>query len=206
MQVRSASAPSSASDSHPPRLVAVWDPFIRISHWTVAVLFFVAYGTEDDLMQVHVWAGYLIGVLLLLRFVWGLVGPRQVRFTDFVYRPATVVAYLRDLLRFQARRYIGHSPAGGAMVIALLLGLVVVVVSGVLLYGVHDGAGPLAQLQGFGGRTFRRSLEGVHEFLANLLLALVIAHVVGVLLASFVHHENLVRAMITGRKRAEVQD
>jgi cytochrome b len=168
----------------------------------VAVLFFVAFVTEDDLMPVHAWAGYIIGVLLLLRVVWGLFGPRHARFTDFVYRPAKVLAYLRDLLRFQARRYIGHSPAGGAMVIALLLGLVAVVLSGVLLYGVHDGAGPLAQLHGLAGRTLRRLLEEAHELLANLVMALVIAHVAGVLLASFVHRENLVRAMITGRKRA----
>lgn len=206
MQVPSSSAPASPKESNPQPLVIVWDPFVRIAHWTVAVLFFVAFVTEDDLMQVHAWAGYFIGVLLLLRIVWGLLGPPHARFTNFVYRPATVLAYLRDLLLFRARRYIGHSPAGGTMVIALLLGLVAVVVSGVLLYGVHDGAGPLAQLHGLGGRALRRLLEGVHELMANLVLALVITHVAGVLLASFVHRENLVRAMITGRKRAGNHD
>ena len=183
-------------------MVRVWDIFIRFSHWTLATAFFIAYVTEDDLMTVHVWAGYVVGGLVILRIIWGLVGPRHARFTDFIYRPATVLRYLRDLVTLRAKRYIGHSPAGGAMVAALLLALIAVVGTGILLYGLHDGAGPLAHLHGFGGRTFRRLVEGVHELASNLTLALVIAHIAGVLLASFAHSENLIVAMITGKKRA----
>lgn len=181
--------------------VRVWDPFVRVFHWSVATLFFVAFATEDDLMVVHAWAGYLIGMLVAFRLVWGVVGPQYARFTDFVYRPATVIGYLRDLIAFRARRHLGHSPAGGAMVVVLLVGLVAVVGTGVLLYGVHDGAGPLAVLHGTGGRALRRVLEGLHELAANLVMALVVAHVAGVLLASFVHRENLIKAMFTGKKR-----
>lgn len=183
-------------------MVGVWDIFIRFFHWTLATAFFIAYMTEDDLMTVHVWAGYVVGGLVVLRVLWGVVGPRYARFTDFIYRPATVLAYLRDLVSLRAKRYIGHSPPGGAMVVALLLALVAVVATGVLLYGLHDGAGPLAHLHGYGGRSFRRLIEGIHELASNLTLALVIAHIVGVLLASFAHSENLIVAMITGKKRA----
>ncbi len=73
--------------------------------------------------------------------------------------------------------------------------------SGLLLYGLHDGAGPLKSLYGLGGRDFRHLVVEIHEFLANTSLALVLAHIAGVLLARFVHRENLAWSMITGRKR-----
>ncbi len=182
-------------------LVPVWDPFVRIFHWSLVVLFTVAFVTEDDLLLIHVWAGYLIGLVLALRILWGVVGPRHARFTDFIYAPSRVRGYLRDLLRFDAKRYLGHSPAGGAMVVILILALGAVVGSGLVLYGLDIGAGPLKTLQGIGGHTLKEVMEGVHEFAANLTLGLVCAHILGVLLASFVHRENLAWSMITGRKR-----
>jgi cytochrome b len=159
--------------------------------------FFVAYFTEDDLLTLHVWAGYVVGVLAALRVLWGFVGPRHARFVDFLYRPTEVLAYLRNLAAFRGKRYVGHSPAGGAMVVALLLGLLATVGTGLVLYALHDDAGPLAGLVAGNVRTW----EGVHDLLANAMLVLVILHVAGVLLASYVHRENLPKAMITGDKR-----
>lgn len=218
--------------------VRIWDPFVRVSHWLVAAAFFVCYLTEDDLLTVHVWAGYLIGGLVAVRVVWGFAGPRHARFADFVYPPRTVVSYLFDLLRWRARRYLGHSPAGGAMSVVLLVALVLAVVSGIALYGADDKAGPLAPLfagspvaagaearllagsddrgdhgeeedndedgeRKRGKSPFAEALEETHEVLADLTLALVVAHLIGVLLASFAHRENLVRSMITGDKRRD---
>ena len=68
----------------------------------VALGFFVAYLTEDEALTVHVWAGYVVGGLVLLRIIWGFVGPRHAQFTDFTYRPSTVLAYLRDLMLARA--------------------------------------------------------------------------------------------------------
>jgi cytochrome b len=208
-------------------LVRVWDPLVRVGHWVLVIAFFVAYFTEDDLLGVHVWAGYVVGIILVVRLFWGFVGPHYARFSDFVRTPREVFAYLRDLILFRAPRYIGHSPGGGAMVIALLLSLTATVVTGLVLYGQEHRAGPLAPLFASNapaqaglvinaaladekqeGRvreeeTKDETLEEVHDFLANLTLALIIAHVLGVLLASTVHRENLIGAMITGRKRAE---
>ncbi len=204
--------------------IEVWDGFVRAAHWAIAVGFAVAYLVEDDLLTVHVWAGYVVGALVVLRVVWGVVGPRHARFADFVYGPRMVLGYLWDLLRFSAKRYVGHSPAGGAMVIALLLFLAGTVASGLVLYADERGAGPLAPYFSQGSsaaapgvatvsspdknrgkdRDKRESaFEEIHEVLANVTLALVIIHVLGVILASFVHDENLTRAMITGRKRRE---
>jgi hypothetical protein len=72
---------------------AVWDLFVRAAHWTIVAGFFVAYFTEDDALTLHVWAGYAVGFVVLLRIVWGFVGPRHARFTEFLYRPSEVVSY-----------------------------------------------------------------------------------------------------------------
>jgi len=160
--------------------------------------FTVAYLTEDDMLTVHVWAGYAVGVLIMARIVWGLVGSRHARFSDFIYDPATTLRYVRDLVLFRAERHLGHSPGGGAMVIIMLLFLTATVVSGLVVYGGEQQAGPLA---GMFAKDTGESMEEIHEVIANITLALIIAHIAAVILASFVHRENLVRAMVTGYKR-----
>ncbi len=178
--------------------VYVWDPIVRIFHWTLLVAFTVAYFTEDDMLKVHVWAGYIVGALILVRVLWGFIGSPHARFADFLYAPATTLRYVRDLVFMRAPRYLGHSPGGGAMVIVLLLFLAATVVTGLIVYGGDQQAGPLA---GMFTRETGEGLEDVHELLANITLALVLAHIAAVVLASFEHRENLVRAMVTGYKR-----
>jgi cytochrome b len=124
----------------------------------------------------------------LARVVWGFVGPERARFSDFIYDPATTFYYVRDLLRFRGRRYFGHSPGGGYMVIALLVFLAATVVTGLLVYGGEQQAGPLA---GMLSKDTGESIEEAHEIVANITLALVLAHIAAVALASFVHRENL---------------
>lgn len=165
-------------------------------------------------------------MLIVTRLAWGLVGPRRARFADFVRGPAATLAYLRDLLRFRAERHVGHSPAGGAMVVLLLLSLSATVIAGLVTYGAEEHAGPLAGLfagsapstveavaddedsdeegrssRKGGERGIGKAAKEVHEFLANVTLALVILHTIAVVFASVEHRENLVRAMITGLKR-----
>ena len=199
----------------------VWDWFVRLFHWMVAVGFFIAYFTEDDLLALHVWAGYVVGVLVVMRILWGFVGPEYARFSDFVCSPMRAIRYLVALLGFRAKRYLGHSPAGGWMVLLLLCGLCITVWSGLELYAVQENAGPLANIEsslsaqsahaddGEGEHRVRRGSSGNrfwregHELLANVMMFLVIVHVAGVFLASFVHRENLARSMVTGWKRLE---
>ena len=182
----------------PPSRIYVWDPFVRLFHWTLVGAFSVAYLTEDDLLAVHVWAGYVVGGLIVARIIWGFVGPTHARFSDFIYAPVTTLAYLRDLVRFRAERHLGHSPGGGAMVVLLLLFLTATVVTGLVVYGGEQQAGPLA---GMFTKDTGEAVEEAHELLANITLALVFAHIAAVVLASFVHRENLVRSMVTGYKR-----
>jgi cytochrome b len=178
--------------------IYVWDPFVRLFHWSLVVAFTVAYLTEDDLLNVHVWAGYLVGGLVVARIVWGFVGPAHARFADFIYSPEETLRYVRDLLLLRAERHLGHSPGGGAMVLLLLVLLAATVTTGLVVYGGEQQAGPLA---GLFTKDTGESVEEVHELLANITLALILAHIAAVVLASFVLRENLVRAMVTGYKR-----
>jgi cytochrome b len=182
-----------------PREVYVWDPFVRIFHWTLVVAFTVTYLlTEKDVLRVHVWAGYVAGVLVIARVIWGFVGPEHARFSDFVYSPGASLRYVRDLVLFKAERHLGHSPGGGAMVVTLLIFLAGTVITGLVVYGGDQQSGPLA---GMFTKEFGESFEEVHELIANITLALIFAHIAAVILASFVFCENLPRAMITGYKR-----
>ena len=195
--------------------ITVWDPLVRLFHWTLVIAFTLAYfsqeGPFEDLLErmdenwvqnVHVWAGYTIAGLLLFRLVWGFAGPRHARFGDFVRGPRETLRYVWDVLTLRAPRYLGHNPAGGAMVVILLLSLTITVVAGLMLYGADKGLGPLAGLLLDSSEAAIHSIEEVHEFFANLTLLLVVGHLVGVIWESLLHRENLARAMITGRKRA----
>ena len=183
--------------------IKVWDPLVRLFHWSLATAFFIAYLSEDDWLDLHVLAGYTIAGLLVFRLLWGFIGTRHARFSDFVCPPREVLAYLKSMVLFHPKRYIGHNPAGGAMVIALLLSLSMTVLTGLSVYGSEEMAGPLAGLFANAPEFVGNVFEELHEFFANFTLFLVVFHVIGVILAGLQHGENLVRAMINGRKRAE---
>lgn len=197
--------PAATLASDPPKQpeIRVWDPLVRLFHWSLVAAFATAYIVEDNLLPVHVWAGYLVLALIGVRLAWGFVGTQHARFSDFVHSPKQVMAYLRDAIQFRAPRFIGHNPAGGAMVVVLLLLVGLTGLSGMALYGAQELSGPLAPLMSQTPASLGEGLEEAHEVLANLTLIFIVAHVAGVLFSSFAHRENLVRSMITGRKRKD---
>lgn len=168
------------------RWVAVWDPLVRVFHWTLAGSVVLACVTDSERM-IHETAGYVALALVALRLVWGLAGPTYARFSNFVRGPRVVLTYLGDLMRFRARRQLGHNPAGGAMIIAMLLVIAMTSVSGWL-----------SETDRFFGTWW---IEGIHSIAANILIVLIVCHIIGVLATSLLYKENLPRAMITGRKR-----
>jgi cytochrome b len=177
-----------AGGATPPATVKVWDPFVRLFHWSLVVLFVCAFATGDEIAWLHISAGYAIAVLVILRIIWGFVGSGNARFRAFIRPPGEVMAFLRDSLRLKAPRFLGHNPAGGAMVVAMLGLLTYVSVTGMLLttdsyWGSH-------------------AVKEAHEAGVYAVVGLVFLHLAGVLLASIEHGENLVRAMFTGRKRS----
>jgi len=190
-----------------PGWVYVWDPFVRLFHWATVILFAVSYLTGDEIMSVHVWSGYIIATLLILRVIWGFVGSEHARFRDFLYRPSSVLEYLTGLARRKSPRHIGHSPGGGVMIAALLLGLAVICASGATQYALEDGAGPfsffLEQVPKDTDSVALDIAHETHEIAGNVTLALIIVHISAVLFASHVYRENLIRSMFSGYKRAE---
>jgi cytochrome b len=190
--------------------VRVWDPLIRVVHWLLAAAILVDWFTDEPLWM-HTWLGYFAAALIVLRIIWGFAGPENGRFVSFVRGPRMVFDYLAGLVRFSSKRYLGHSPAGGAMIVALLIMIAATVGTGMANLAADRGEGPLSGVVAKVERTARVPgqrrppllMKQVHETVANITLVLVVLHVFGVALASFAHRENLVGAMITGRKRAE---
>lgn len=170
-----------------PGRTPVWDLPVRIFHWLMVASFAGAYlsAESDSWRTLHVTLGYTMAILVVFRLFWGFFGTAHARFARFVRGPRATMAYLRSLLRGAPPAFTGHNPAGALAIVALLALAAALAVSGWLL------TGPAGE-----------SLEDVHEFIAHLMLALVLIHVAGVLLDSWLHRENLAWAMVTGRKRA----
>ncbi len=186
--VEAAGAMPAAAASSQARTVRVWDPFVRVFHWSLVGLFVLAFVTGDEIEWLHIRVGYAIAALVALRVVWGFVGTRHARFSDFVRSPKEIAAYSGQALRFRAPRHLGHNPAGGAMVVALLVMIAGIAVTGFAM-----------TTDAFWGSQW---MEDLHEVLVYTTIGLIILHVAGVALSGLEHRENLVKAMITGRKRA----
>ena len=205
--------------------VRVWDPLVRLFHWTLVISFAVAYLSGEDLLQIHLYAGYLVTGLLVFRLIWGFIGSRHARFSDFLYSPRAVMDYLKSLFSGHPKRYLGHNPAGGVMILLLLVSLTGTVATGLAMDPALVSGGEVTDMQeSTAGRGWlqdddededeegeyagkkgegNESMEDLHEFFANFTLFLVFVHIAGVVVSSRLHRENLVRAMITGKKPAD---
>lgn len=184
-----------SAPANPPATLLVWDPLVRIFHWSLVSFFALAWFSADISSTLHIWSGYCIAALLLFRLVWGWIGCRHARFADFVPTPASLWHYLRTLRQPNSPRYLGHNPAGGAMVIALMLSLAATLLSGLALLANSVVAGfPDWQLQ------------DLHELATSLTLGLIGLHLSGVLFSSLHQRENLIRAMFTGQKEIRSGD
>jgi len=172
--------------------ILVWDMPVRVFHWLLAVSFLGAWLTAegDQWRLLHVTLGYTVPGLVGFRIVWGVLGTRYARFASFVRSPSIVVRYIGSLLRGKPQHYTGHNPAGAVAILALLLLGLAVGVSGWATYALANG----------------EAYEDLHEVLATLMLVIVALHILGVVVGSWVHHENLVGAMITGRKHGAPSD
>lgn len=176
--------------------VKVWDIFVRVFHWSFALLIVMAWLSHEwrgDARVWHQWLGYGALGLAVARIVWGFVGTKFARFGAFLHWPGQYIAYLKDLLAGRERRYLGYNPLGGLMVLALLLVAIGCSVTG--YYLTQRGS----VLFGLG----HRAQEEAHEVLSTLFLILVPLHILGVIWESVRHKENLVKAMITGWKRRD---
>ena len=206
--------------------VYVWDLFVRVFHWSLVTLFVVSYVSGENEYWVHVYSGYTIVTLVILRVLWGVAGSQYARFKEFLYAPATTIEYAKSLFSGRPKRYLGHNPLGGLMVVALLATLLITGFSGMKLYAVEEGKGPFAQTisaqlissaqadddeyedhdgynGGHGSDEEDEFWEEVHEVAVSLMIILIVLHISGVILSSRQHKESLVKAMMTGYKERE---
>ena len=171
------------------RRILVWDAPVRVFHWLIVLSFAGAWLTAESerWRLMHVTLGYTLAGLVAFRILWGLVGTRHARFSSFVRGPAAVAAYFRAMLRGRPEHYAGHNPAGALAIVAMLVLAVAITVSGWAVFNTVGGDW----------------LEEAHEAVAYLMLAVVGVHIAAVLLSSWLHKENLVGAMVTGRKAGQ---
>jgi cytochrome b len=166
--------------------ILVWDAPTRLFHWLMVLSFAGAYITSEGerWRLVHVTLGYTMGGLLAFRIVWGLVGTRYARFSNFLRGPQAVMAYLRSLHDRSPQHFIGHNPAGAVAIVLLIVTGTVIVASGWATYNEVGG----------------EWLSELHEMAGNAMLLIVGAHIAGVAIATYLHRENLARSMVTGTK------
>lgn len=182
-------------------IVKVWDVPVRLFHWSLVLSFAAAYLTAEYRFGfLHIWIGYFLCVLLLTRIVWGFAGNQYARFRTFVFSRAETISYLRAMLQGHPKPYLGHNPAGALMVFVLLGTLSLVFMSGLVTLAVIDFEGPVLFLINYVDDETSYMIRHVHEWLVNIALVLIPLHLLGVLVGSIQHKENLVRAMITGKK------
>lgn len=168
-------------------MIPVWDLFVRVFHWSLVVCIGVAWFTSDDVQTLHTVVGYIAGGLVAGRVIWGFVGSKYARFSQFVRSPEIVIQYLKSIASHREQRYLGHNPAGGAMIIALILAVSVTCITGWMM-----------TTDAFWGVSW---VQKLHDFAAKGILLMVLIHVIGVVVASVRHRENLPLAMLSGRKR-----
>lgn len=180
----------------------IWDVPTRLFHWSLALCFALAWltGESDTWRSLHVFCGYLMLGLLAFRLVWGLAGSHYARFASFWFGPTEALGYLKQVLGGHAKRHVGHNPAGSLAIYALLALTFVAGVTGVLTLGAEEQQGLAAGWFGYGQAKLLKSL---HEAVTTGMLLVVLGHLAGVLVESWLHRENLARAMLTGHKLAE---
>jgi cytochrome b len=192
MNAISASHAEASADRASTRKILVWDAPVRVFHWLMVASFAGAWLTAESerWRMVHVTLGYTMAGLVAFRILWGLVGTRHARFTSFVRGPAKVVEYVRSILRGRPEHHTGHNPAGAVAIVALL-GLTIAI----------TGSG-WATFNEIGGKLISES----HEAAATFMLVLVCVHIGGAIFSSWLHRENLIGAMISGRKSGQPEE
>jgi cytochrome b len=174
-------------EKRPPiRSVKVWDPGVRLFHWGTALLFFANLTIFEDDSPAHIYAGYVLFALVLIRLLWGLIGTKYARFSAFRPSLSEIRAHLKGLLSGQRELHVSHNPLGALMVYNLLVTLVLISITGIMM-----------TTDAFWGVDW---VEELHELLANYALFCVGLHIAGVLLETKRSEVNLIKAMVTGRK------
>jgi cytochrome b len=202
-----------------PEPPSLWDPVVRITHWGIAVSVLVNAALDEGGSLLHVSLGWLVMALLVLRLIWGALGPAEARFSAFPPNPVAALRHLVQLASGRVAHYPSHNPAGAMMAYAFWACLAVVTVTGLIMTGgatpmrvaeekaavaSGDWSALIKESEGESSdkdKSLRHTAEEVHEVVANLLLLLAAVHVAGVFLESRAMRRNLVAPMVLGQRR-----
>jgi cytochrome b len=167
--------------------IMVWDMPVRVFHWLLVICFAGAWLSSESerLAMIHYAFGYTACLLVLIRLIWGVIGTRYARFNQFLKSPKAVLGHFMAMLRGHPHHDVGHNPAGGLVMFALMLLILLIGLTGYL--SVKEFLGDFA--------------SEAHEAVASLVLGLVIIHVIAAIGMSVFERQNLVRSMVTGKKK-----
>jgi len=192
---------------HPQNLImpsepkVIWDLPLRLFHWSMVITVLIAavtgYFFEELLLDVHVYAGYSLGCLLVFRLIWGFIGSYYSRFHTYPLKTKDVTSHLKNLAHGKSKTHTGHNPVGAWMIVVLLSSLTFLVITGMVVWGGQENQGPLAHLIGFKVGDFTKD---IHEFFANILMFAIAAHFIGVFVETVIFKHPLIKAMISGKK------
>jgi cytochrome b len=171
----------------PVKSILVWDFPVRVFHWLLVISFAGAWFTSEGESQqmLHYAFGYSACALVIFRVVWGVIGTRYARFSEFIKGPTETMNHIKALLTSKQYPGLGHNPVGALVMISLMILILLIGLTG--YWTVKEYLGDL--------------MSGAHEAISSIALAFVAAHVAAAIVMSFWQKENLVRSMLTGKKQ-----
>jgi cytochrome b len=178
--------PGPSNTSH--KTVKVWDPIVRLFHWTIVAACILNLFILDEGKYWHRFTGYVVAAAIAIRVIWGFVGSKHARFGDFFPTPGKVIDQVSGILNRNEKRYIGHNPLASVMMLCLIALLAATALTGWMM-----------TLDAFWGEKW---LEQLHGTIANGIMVLAFIHAGAAVIESLRHRENLVWSMVTGRKKA----
>lgn len=188
------------STKHTPKAIKVWDLPVRIFHWSLVLLFIIAYVTNSlgsDYFVYHLWSGYALIILVSFRIVWGLVGTYHARFNHFVKNPLATARYALSVFKKKDKHYLGHNPLGAVMVVVLLIATFVQAITGLF---TNDEIFNLGPLYGYINDELSLQLTSLHRQLFYWILGAIALHILAVIFHVVFKRDNIIRAMFTGKK------
>jgi len=188
--------------------VYVWNWSARIIHWMIAISFSGAFFTSfcEKELHSHIALGFIFGIMILYRIIWGFIGPKYAQFRHFMLKPSDFIFYFKEKVQNRWRKIpAGHNPASSWYTVWAMVMGTVIVVSGLLLYGIQEAKGVLSYLNDT-YTPYIGILDTVHQFASYIFVTWVVIHITGVLVEQFWHKTHMVFAMITGYKKTEGED
>jgi cytochrome b len=181
------------------RAIVVWDVPTRLFHWLTAALIAVAYITYlSGWMNWHAVAGDAALTLIVFRLLWGFFGSQTARFSRFVAAPRAAVAHLRQIFRREPDRQVGHNAAGGWMVLLLLVLVLGEALTGIYVQNDVANQGPLTEIT---PARIANAITASHRIFWDALIGAVLLHTLAIIVYAAAKGQDLLRPMITGRKR-----